>query len=1117
MKLTNRKFTLLACSLIFSIAFSCILTSSAEEVETPDKMSIFVNDLSEKGAKHLAYFNKAFEIKDYEQAAKSFHLLLLEGNNKVTKTKEGNFVPLFPILEKKYLELGEEGIRAFRDRFDPEANALKNAYESGNTAAAIELTNHFPFSTYAPAAYCYLAAVYADTGKFQLCSRALEKVFSIYPEFIDTNLKVITLYTAVLRRISAYQGMLALQQQIADRGWPAPKFSGKSFSEMLEEVKSKTVSRVAERTSPGGVPSSPERLACSVKKSGLSWVAPIKDNSLTSPLEEDQKPSRAAIKTAANTTTIPIISQGKIYATDGVQVYAKELETGSSVKISGTRSMSNSNRYYLDNTQPKVLTLALENGSPCYSRPGQRWATSEIFYTDTEGKSRIFNLESVGEFMVEQDAKNRQRTRFYLASVPIPYMNQLILLGCYNNSLPDMYAVSIDISTRELLWGTFLFSACTGINSNSYSLGTIPCFHNGKVYFTVMGATACLSTETGKLLWIKPYVTKKTQYSSVIQSPVVFAEDHLLLTFPSDSSDITAIDLDNGHDLWKVSLSGLHLGNSSGKVYFSSNNTIHEIEISSGKLVKSEELPLKILGTGAVTDKYLYIPSLHTLSVFDRENYNLISEAHTPESHEFLGSIHPYGDKVFSVTADTIYCFVDTLKDSTEFTKMIADNPENPIPYYRIAILKEKACNYSEANNLLKSARELTAEGTMYKGSNLKRLINDLDGKIYRKLAEREFDYFKQKNLALKGFELATDKIEKAKLLQIVLLANMFMKNYEDAILTIQKLQDIKLPGNPCVSTKVRKALEDRHRMHSELLDSHVDTGLTNAVRNLASKEPNLWYYEDKVEELEDKVLAGDVNAAKEVFGKLYYTQNALNLAAKMAWMVLDGRATDEVTKTIALAYSAFPIAELPEMTLVKAQSVKEEQPSLASRIASDINTYYGFHQMKCPEAKKTIGFYASGIIGDIVIKEPESTPDLSDGAVEVNRFSFGKESRVYSKQIALGSAGIVYPNKNGKLTCVNAITGETVWATLPPRYSSIGVILSDSIALEGSEVMQVNEKSPAEDSGLKSGDIIIECNGNKTPDHCKFLTEISYSEPEAVLRLSIIRDGAQDFYRCVP
>ena len=313
----------------------------------------------------------------------------------------------------------------------------------------------------------------------------------------------------------------------------------------------------------------------------------------------------------------------------------------------------------------------------------------------------------------------------------------------------------------------------------------------------------------------------------------------------------------------------------------------------------------------------------------------------------------------------------------------------------------------------LNSSMRLLKDDSEYLGYKLVDLIRHKMARLFREKALDSVDYLLTVEFAKEGLKIAPSNSEKLKLLQIIVAANIRMKNFEEAINVLVTILKSDIP----INMKIEDYLLVSLKKYAILLTTgdegvQLNTGARQAIRQIAEQFVTKGIFEKRAADLEQKVLAGDLDAAREVFTALYFTQSSLDLAALISWKVLSGEATEEMKQSLTMAYSTFPVSTCPEIVLVKALALKEEYPSLADKYANDILKYYGNKPLVCKQAGKSISFYAKKLLSGNEVAKITTSPEISKGVVEVWKYTCeNNQVNMGTPLAAMGFNGRYYSN----------------------------------------------------------------------------------------------------------
>ncbi|WP_206055949.1 S1C family serine protease, partial [Nocardioides sp.] len=89
-------------------------------------------------------------------------------------------------------------------------------------------------------------------------------------------------------------------------------------------------------------------------------------------------------------------------------------------------------------------------------------------------------------------------------------------------------------------------------------------------------------------------------------------------------------------------------------------------------------------------------------------------------------------------------------------------------------------------------------------------------------------------------------------------------------------------------------------------------------------------------------------------------------------------------------------------------------------------------------------------------------------------------------------------------------VTADQILKTGEARYPVIGanLVVDGSLDGEGAEIESVEADSPADQAGLRAGDVVVRIDGDLVSDEVSLIVAIRTRQPGAVVDLEIVRDG---------
>ncbi len=149
----------------------------------------------------------------------------------------------------------------------------------------------------------------------------------------------------------------------------------------------------------------------------------------------------------------------------------------------------------------------------------------------------------------------------------------------------------------------------------------------------------------------------------------------------------------------------------------------------------------------------------------------------------------------------------------------------------------------------------------------------------------------------------------------------------------------------------------------------------------------------------------------------------------------------------------------------------------------------------------------------DFIQTDAAINPGNSGGPlVNLDGEVVGINTAIFSRSGGYMGIGFAIPVNMAKQIKSQLIEdGEVKRGRLGVYIQDLTKDLADSFGLdevEGILVTQVIEASPAEDAGLKQGDVILRIDGEKVDKVANFRNRIALTAPETKIRLTILRDG---------
>jgi putative serine protease PepD len=89
-------------------------------------------------------------------------------------------------------------------------------------------------------------------------------------------------------------------------------------------------------------------------------------------------------------------------------------------------------------------------------------------------------------------------------------------------------------------------------------------------------------------------------------------------------------------------------------------------------------------------------------------------------------------------------------------------------------------------------------------------------------------------------------------------------------------------------------------------------------------------------------------------------------------------------------------------------------------------------------------------------------------------------------------------------------VTADQILKTGEARYPVIGanLVVDRSLDGEGAEIESIEPDSPADEAGLRAGDVVVRIDGDLVSDEVSLIVAIRTRQPGAVVDLEVVRDG---------
>lgn len=151
----------------------------------------------------------------------------------------------------------------------------------------------------------------------------------------------------------------------------------------------------------------------------------------------------------------------------------------------------------------------------------------------------------------------------------------------------------------------------------------------------------------------------------------------------------------------------------------------------------------------------------------------------------------------------------------------------------------------------------------------------------------------------------------------------------------------------------------------------------------------------------------------------------------------------------------------------------------------------------------------------DFIQTDAAINPGNSGGAlITLDGELIGINSAIYSESGGYMGIGFAIPSKMGKNISAALISeGKVSRGYLGLGGSDIDENLAKAFKLKGTKgvlVNQIEKGSPAEEAGIREGDVIIDLNGTEVQDYNELRNRVATLSPKTRIPVTIIRDGKQ-------
>ncbi|MFA4985050.1 MAG: PQQ-binding-like beta-propeller repeat protein [Candidatus Brocadiia bacterium] len=1101
-----------------AVLFAGLLVSAFAEEK--DNNEVFINAAPEKAIRLLESLRASIRAHDFSAAATACQSLLSAYRRTLIPADRNNYAPLEETVVTEFMSLGPEGIRAFRDQYDPPAAKLREGYISGDLTQAEALAWAFPFSSYAPDALERLASFHANAGRFKLAAYLLETAFSRFPAEVPDKVGAFALLARCYRGTEDSASLSAMVERLAKLGLTDAEFAGGKLSSFIGKLASEVPPPdLSERPYPCGAPSGFGSQKTSVRHPTLLWSAPVAPRPVApgTAVEEEYVPFLNAENSRDLVSLRPIVVSGRIFCSDGSAIYSRDMENGFYLhRYPVGSNMEQSYGPPVGDFAEALSASAFRGALYCnqYARNTNAFSTPiQIGAYRIEGADALFE-----DISVRFDSGNDAQAAKVLAgmsfvSVPLALPGQVFLVGIYTGGIGDAWGISIDPGTGKIQWMTQLFSfAVTGAAAR-LSVSVIPAYSNGRLFVCYNGVACSLNAADGSPLWVTTYPTITPNFP--VEPPVIAGDCDVAILSPCDSAKVLGLSCNTGRVLWSADRASLRafIGLRGNEAFFKGNGDVVALRFSDGQVVRRLPVKERVAGVGAISGDDLILPVVNGLifiSSIDgavKTRFNLGGM-----SNVYLGRVIPLSDRIICATPEAVYCFVDSEAFRALIESRRLKNPDDPIPDFLLATNAMNSGDGPAALELFKAAFDKGGEGASYFGYKLRDWIHSRMAVCYRRLADSEAGKNPARMMELieKALSVVIHPSERVYLQQLRIEAALKLKNYDVAMTVLIDLAS-EQPNESVVA-------EDRliSILGAEL--GYKGGQPSDSLRRLcldcldfvaASTPDRIAPFIAAGDELAAKALAGDVKAAARVMAGFFFTAASAKVASFYSISIIEGRNLPG-SETVVLDDSKFyPIPRCPELLVARAVLLKARSPAMAENLA--------LAALEFPDRKIVVGGREE-LLSDIVFgafpmlaapARSTKKTDFKQGLAKVWEQTIADDNTFfYSVSPIAAQDGVIATI--GKRDAVARISPDqgVVWSNEPDLRSMIGVTLSSYNNPPGSMVVTLLPGMPAEAAGIAVGDVIVEFNGEAVTGYMSLVSAISRIPPSTNVTVKVFRGG---------
>ncbi len=513
----------------------------------------------------------------WDEAVETLRQVMESAEGKLLQIAPGHFVNVSDACQRKLAALPPEALKLYRGRVDPTA---RKWYEEGfarRDAKLLEnVVNQYFASSYGDKALMALGEIRLEAGDFAAARWSWERILPVHPPpgaintwpgYPDTTLDPAAV-RARLVLVSILEGSAdrardELSRFVRLHGDARGRLGGQTVRYADALAKLLAESRAWPKPPLGDdwptFAGSPNRNAVTpevIDIGAVQWRA--KFGQVPPP---SAAPPAVAEDASAPLAFYPVVSQGRIFVADAIEVFGFRADSGKPAWGSSGPSI------YRDTEEPALppdkfqtyggrrYTLTIADGR-LYARTGAPVTNpqQQPGTTLSGGNILCFDLRAEGKLLWRAKAEDG----WAFDGAPVVDGGRLFAAMRRADIRPQAYVACFDTTTGRMRWRRFICAAETPARAAMAECsGNLLTLAGGTVYVnTNLGAVAALAADSGRIDWLTLYprelrgdLAHMDPHWSRELNPCVFDRGRLFVA-PADSPKVYAFDAGTGQILW---------------------------------------------------------------------------------------------------------------------------------------------------------------------------------------------------------------------------------------------------------------------------------------------------------------------------------------------------------------------------------------------------------------------------------------------------------------------------------------------------------------------------------------------------------------------------------------